>query len=89
MRRVSISRVFREFTASVVGAIAPKLQQAEIERAKRKPTDSLDAYDHFLRGMASVHLGTRQEIDQALRLFYRAIELDRDFASAYGMAAWT
>src|ERR1700737_4003218 len=75
-------------TASVVGAIAPKLQQAEIERAKRKPTDSLDAYDHFLRGMACVHLGTRQDIDEALRLFYRAIELDRDFASAYGMAAW-
>src|ERR1700738_5233637 len=75
-------------TARVVGAIAPKLQQAEIERAKRKPTDSLDAYDHFLRGMACVHLGTRQDIDEALRLFYRAIELDRDFASAYGMAAW-
>jgi TolB-like protein len=32
-------------TASVVGAIAPKLEQAEIERAKRKPTESLDAYD--------------------------------------------
>ena len=75
-------------TASVVGAIAPKLQQAEIERAKRKPTDSLDAYDHFLRGMASIHLGSKQDIDEALRLFYRAIELDRDFASAYGMAAW-
>ncbi len=39
-------------TASVVGAIAPKLEQAEIERAKRKPTASLDAYDYFLRGMA-------------------------------------
>ena len=40
-------------TASVVGAIAPKLEQAEIERAKRKPTESLDAYDYFLRGMAA------------------------------------
>ena len=39
-------------TSSVVGAIAPKLELAEIERAKRKPTNSLDAYDHFLRGMA-------------------------------------
>ena len=36
-----------------VGAIAPQLEQAEIERAKRKPTESLDAYDYFLRGMAS------------------------------------
>ncbi len=33
-----------QVTASVVGAIAPKLEQAEIERAKRKPTENLDAY---------------------------------------------
>ena len=37
-----------------------KLEQAEIERAKRKPTESLDAYDHYLRGLASFHLGTRE-----------------------------
>jgi len=75
-------------SASVVGAIAPKLEQSEIERAKRKPTENLDAYDYFLRGMASVHRWTNQAISEALRLFYRAIELDPDFASAYGMAAW-
>jgi adenylate cyclase len=46
-------------TASVVGAIAPKLEQAEIERAKRKPTESLDAYDYYLRGIANVHQLTR------------------------------
>jgi hypothetical protein len=39
----------------VVGAIAPKLEQAEIERTKRKPTDSLDAYDFYLRGLATVN----------------------------------
>jgi TolB-like protein len=48
-----------QLTASVVGAIAPKLEQAEIERAKRKPTESLDAYDYFLRGMACTHQMTR------------------------------
>jgi TolB-like protein len=77
-----------QVTASVVSAIAPKLEQAEIERAKRKPTDSLDAYDYFLRGMASLHQWTRESSEEALRLFYRSIELDPDFASAYGMAAW-
>ncbi|MEH2558537.1 TolB-like protein/class 3 adenylate cyclase [Bradyrhizobium algeriense] len=75
-------------TASVVGAIAPKLEQAEIERAKRKPTESLDAYDYYLRGIASVHLWTKEANAEALRLFYRASELDPDFATAYGMAAW-
>jgi adenylate cyclase len=75
-------------TASVVGAIAPKLEQPEIERAKRKPTESLDAYDYYLRGMANFHKATMEANDAALRLFYRAIELDPDFASAHGMAAW-
>ena len=75
-------------TASVVGAIAPRLELAEIERAKRKPTESLDAYDQFLRGMASFYRRTNEANNEALRLFTRAIELDPDFASAYGMAAW-
>jgi TolB-like protein/class 3 adenylate cyclase len=77
-----------QVTARVVGEIAPKLERAEIERAKRKPTESLDAYNYFLRGMASVNQWTREANDEALRAFYKAIELDPDFASAYGMAAW-
>ncbi|MNO69853.1 Transcriptional regulator HilA [compost metagenome] len=73
---------------SVVGAIAPQLERAEIERAKRKPTADLCAYDYYLRGTAKLHNGTREAIAQALPLFYRAIECDAEFASAYGMAAW-
>jgi TolB-like protein len=77
-----------QISASVVGAIARQLEQAEIARAKRKPTDSLDAYDCYLRGRANLNLGTREAIDEGLRFFYRAIELDPDFASAHAMAAW-
>src|SRR5262249_13841390 len=57
------------------------------ERSRRKPTHSLDAYDYYLRGMAGVHRWAREANDEALRMFYRAIELDPEFASAYGMAA--
>jgi len=74
-------------TESVVGAIAPRLEQAEIERSKRKPTESLDAYDYYLRGMASIYQWTRESTSKALSLFYRAIELDPDFALAYAAAA--
>ena len=77
-----------QITARVVGEIAPKLEQAEIERAKRKPTESLDAYNYYLRGMANVNQWTRASNDEALRSFYKAIELDSEFAAAYGMAAW-
>jgi TolB-like protein len=77
-----------QIAQSVVGAIAPQLERAEIERAKRKPTESLDAYDFYLRGTAKLHSGTRESIEAALPLFCKAIELDPEFASAYGMAAW-
>jgi adenylate cyclase len=73
---------------SIVGAIAPAVEKAEIERAKRKPTESLDAYDHYLRGLASSYQPTnRQSNEEALRQFNRAIKLDPGFASAYARAA--
>jgi tetratricopeptide (TPR) repeat protein len=71
----------------VVCAITPKLERAEIERAKRKPTESLDAYDRYLRGLANYYHERREPSADALREFYLAIELDPDFALAYGMAA--
>jgi TolB-like protein len=75
-------------TSSVVGAIAPKLQHAEIKRAKRKPTENLDAYDYYLRGLARAGRWTIEANGEALQHFCKAIELDRALASAYGMAAW-
>jgi TolB-like protein/class 3 adenylate cyclase len=77
-----------QVTESVVGAIAPAVQKAEIERAKRKPTESLDAYALYLRGLVRYYqFDNRQANGEALRLFYGAIELDPDFASAYSRAA--
>ena len=77
-----------QIAASVAGAIAPQVELAEIERAKRKPTASLSAYDCYLRATAHMHRGSREAIGEALPLFQKAIELDPDFASAHGMAAW-
>jgi TolB-like protein/class 3 adenylate cyclase/Tfp pilus assembly protein PilF len=87
----SIDDIFElqdQVTSSVVNAIAPKLEQAEIERVKRKPTENLDAYDHFLRGMSVLNQWTRESNREATESFCKAIELDPNFASAYGMAAW-
>jgi TolB-like protein len=78
-----------QVTESVVGAIAPTVEKAEIERAKRKPTESLDAYTVYLRGLARHYQidNSRQAIEDALRLFNTATELDPNFAAAYGRAA--
>ena len=70
----------------------PSCSKAEIKRARRKPTESLDAYDFFLRGMArevadlagGLEQPTSEGTSEALKLFYAAIELDPEFASARG-----
>jgi TolB-like protein/class 3 adenylate cyclase/tetratricopeptide (TPR) repeat protein len=77
-----------EVTTSVIGAISPKLEQAEIERAKRKPTEKMAAYDYYLRGMANIYQGTKQANIEALQNFQRAISIDENFATAYGMCAY-
>jgi TolB-like protein/class 3 adenylate cyclase len=77
-----------QVTERVVGAIAPAVETAEIERAKYKPTESLDAYAIYLRGLARFcQYGNRLATADALCLFNRAIELDPDFALAYSHAS--
>jgi TolB-like protein/Tfp pilus assembly protein PilF len=76
-----------QVTAGVVSAIAPKLELAEIERSRHKPTNSLDAYDYYMRGMAEFNKWAIDGNIAALQNFYRAIELDPNYATAYGMAA--
>jgi hypothetical protein len=73
-------------TASVVGAIAPQLEQAEIARAKRKPTESLDAYDYYLRGVAHFHRGSREGIDEGLPTFSFAVSI---IAASHALAGNT
>ena len=70
----SIDRIFDlqdQVTEKIVGAIAPKLQWAETERVRRKPTQSLDAYDDFLRGTASFYLLNKEGIEEAIGLFQK------------------
>lgn len=74
-------------TARVVGQLAPTLEKAEIERVKRKPTESQDAYDSYLRAMSLLHGHTRESVTEALQYFRKAITLDPEFAAAHGMAA--
>lgn len=73
-------------TTSVVGLIAPKIEQAEIERAKQKPTELLDSYDFYLRGTALYY---QRQYEPAREFFKRAFERDPGFAAAYAMAAYT
>lgn len=76
-----------EIALSVVGAIAPSIRRAEIDRVKRKRPDSLDAYDLVLRAQIDVDSGMPEQVTRALVLLERAIELDPAYALAHGNAA--
>jgi TolB-like protein len=72
----------------IVGAIEPSVRRAEIERARRKRPESLDAYDLYLRALPHTHANTPGETDKALELLRMSIELDPHYVAAHGYAAW-
>src|SRR5277367_1965451 len=73
---------------SVAGVIEPTLRQSEIERARRKRPDSLDAYDLYLRALPCAVAAMPEDADKALPLLGNAIELEPDYAAAHAMIAW-
>jgi TolB-like protein/class 3 adenylate cyclase/Tfp pilus assembly protein PilF len=87
----SLENIFElqdQVASGVVGAIDPKLLEAEMARVKRKPRANPDAYDCFLRASALIYQWTNESNEEALHLLYRAIELDPDYAQAYAFATW-
>lgn len=77
-----------EITLSVVGAIEPSLRQAEIERARRKRPENLDAYDLYLRALPYAMVFMPGDADKALPLLRQSLDLQPDFAAAHAAAAW-
>jgi TolB-like protein len=73
---------------SVTGVIEPTLRQTEIERARRKRPDSLDAYDLYLRALPYAFAAMPGDADKALALLGKAIELEPDYAAAHAIIAW-
>jgi TolB-like protein/class 3 adenylate cyclase/Tfp pilus assembly protein PilF len=73
---------------SVIGAILPQLERAEIERAKKKPTGSLQAYDYYLRGVACSYQYTFEANCEMLELTAAANLIDCQFALPYALGAF-
>jgi tetratricopeptide (TPR) repeat protein len=77
-----------QIATSVAGVIEPTLRQAEIERARRKRPDSLDAYDLYLRALPFAYTSMPEDADKALGYLEQAIRLDADFAVVHAIIAW-
>ncbi|MBM6593886.1 adenylate/guanylate cyclase domain-containing protein [Microvirga pudoricolor] len=75
-------------TASVVGAIQPSIRAAEIERARRKRPENLNAYDLVMQAMP--HVWSADQVSNAIasRLLDQALELDPAYALALALSSW-
>src|SRR4051794_32071822 len=74
-------------TSSVVIAVEPSVRLAEIERARRKPTENLDAYDLYLHALPAINVYTRAGFKEAEGLLRRAVALDPTYADALAALA--
>jgi TolB-like protein len=77
-----------QVASNVAGAIQPKLRQSEIERASRKPTANLTAYDLYLRALAESHKFTGEGMLQSVALLQRALAIDPSYAPAAALIGW-
>jgi len=76
-----------KITEGVVGAIEPSVRDAEIERARRKKPESLDAYDLYLRALPHYWANTLTESIKATEFLDEALRIDPSYAAAHGVAA--
>lgn len=74
---------------SISGRLLPHVQEAEKRRARRKPTENLDAYDLFQRARSEKHKLTAEGEARAIELLQEAIALDPSFAEAHLLLGWT
>ena len=74
--------------SNVVGAIEPRLVLSEMDRAARKPAESLDVYDLYLRALAHVHKYTEEDMREAINLMKRALLISPSYAPAAAMIGW-
>jgi len=71
-----------QVASSVASAIEPKLRQSEIERASRKPTANLTAYDLYLRALAQSYRYTQEGLTEAVVLARQALAIDPAYTPA-------
>jgi adenylate cyclase len=75
-------------TDSVVGIIEPSLQRSEIERARRKRPDNLNAYDLYLRALPHTATSMPDGGAIAIKLLEEALAIEPDYVAAHALLAW-
>jgi TolB-like protein/Flp pilus assembly protein TadD len=72
-----------EVTRAIVGRLVNRLQRADLEMARRKPPDSLQAYEYWLAATTAHELGTAEGHAEAKALYEKALAADPRYARAH------
>lgn len=72
-----------EITHAIVGQLKVRLLPEEKKAIATEPTANVEAYTYYLRGRQLSHTWTKSYLQLARRMFYKAVELDPDYARAY------
>lgn len=78
-----------EITQAIVSTLPGRLDYAGWERAKRKQTANMTAYDYVLLGLERFNRFSREDNLQARRMFQTAIDFDGSYARAHALLAST
>ena len=76
-----------EVTTAIVATLFGRIEAARHERAKRKPTENMAAYEYVLTGKVLHHWSARESNAEAQRMLDKAIELDPQYAHAHAWKA--
>lgn len=77
-----------DIARGIVAIVAARVEISELERALRKPTENLAAYDHYLRGKKLWFRWTPEDNRQAHEHFRKAVELDPKYSRAYNALSY-
>lgn len=84
-----IFKLQMEVAKNIADKIQAIITPEEEERINKVPTDDLVAYDYFLKGLDLMYKGSRDNLEDAIMYFKKAIEHDNEFARAYADLAIT
>jgi TolB-like protein/Tfp pilus assembly protein PilF len=76
-----------EITEAIVAAVEPQIYAAENFRARRKPPESLDAWELVMRALSHFWRVTQQDNIAAQELLEKAIAIDPNYGQALGLLA--
>jgi TolB-like protein len=84
-----IFEVQDDITSRVIGSVAPQILVAEATRVRRKPPQSIDAWDLVMQALPHMWRMSAAEHQRAQALLRQALDLDADYAHAHALLGWT